>query len=303
MSSLSRSKSSVAAAYDTRAPNYDNATSFHHKLARQYLSYANPQPGESLLDLACGTGLVTFLFAPILQASSAMPKPKVVGVDISPGMLSIARSKTAHASSQGLELAFIEHDVTDLESVLELQPENARRGEKWKFDIITCCSALVLLSDPASSALKHWATYLKPGGRLVVDVPHPRSMLGVKITSLIAPEFGLHTLGDRAWILGPESLQRMMEQAGLEAKVLETQEWDDIPARTDREGGRTEWGVDEGAGLFDELVGSGSVFATLKQEQKARARDRFIEEWRKMGDGEDVVREVGKLFVGIGVKR
>ena len=49
-------------------------------------------------------------------------------------------------------------------------------------------------------------------------------------------------LGDRRWITGSESLSTLMSSAGLDAKVIVTEEYDDIPARTDvrekmREGG------------------------------------------------------------------
>lgn len=45
-------------------PNSDDDTTFHRTLASEYISYAKPQPGESLLDLACGTGLVTYVHTP-----------------------------------------------------------------------------------------------------------------------------------------------------------------------------------------------------------------------------------------------
>jgi ubiquinone/menaquinone biosynthesis C-methylase UbiE len=232
---------SVAASYDARAASYDDKTTFHKHLASEYVEYAKPQTGESLLDLACGTGLVTFLFAPILQSTSSQQKPKVVGVDISPGMLSVARSKLLEKKNEGVEIEFVEHDITSLD-----EAEILGRME-GSFDIITICSALVLLKDPGK-AIKHWSKWLKRGGRMIVDIPFTHSMLSLKIFDIISPEFGIEVLGKRTWIKGPKSLQTVMEDAGLETEVLATDVFDDIPARTEQ--GRSEWGTEEGEGLF-----------------------------------------------------
>jgi ubiquinone/menaquinone biosynthesis C-methylase UbiE len=216
---------SIATSYNTRAPTYDDKTTFHRQLASSYITYAKPQPGESLLDLACGTGLVTFEFAPLLQSNPQnvthrasgpnASKPVIVGVDISKGMLDVARSKRQNPSNQDAEIQFVEHDITCLSSIPEL------RGKQDTFDIITICSALVLLPDPAE-AIKQWAGYLKKGGRMIVDVPHTHSMLSLKILDIIASELAIDVLGKRAWIEGPQSLKAILRNAGLEPRVLVT---------------------------------------------------------------------------------
>jgi ubiquinone/menaquinone biosynthesis C-methylase UbiE len=48
---------SILALYNARAHKYDGETSFHRTLAAQFVEYAKPKPGESVLDLAYGTGL------------------------------------------------------------------------------------------------------------------------------------------------------------------------------------------------------------------------------------------------------
>jgi hypothetical protein len=93
-------------------------------------------------------------------------------------------------------------------------------------------------------AIKYWATYLKRGGRLVVDVPHTRSMLALKILDVISDEFGVEVLGRRTWIQGSDSLGDLMESAGLDAEVVTSEVFGDISAKTKE--GRTDWGVHEG---------------------------------------------------------
>jgi hypothetical protein len=133
------------------------------------------------------------------------------------------------------------------------------------FDIITVCFALALLEE-LGEAVKHWAGYLRRGGRMVVDVHIRISTLSLKVFDPIGEEFGVHVLGKRAWIKGPESLRDVMEAAGLETGVLTTEVFGDIPART--EVGRGEWGVDQGGSVSDRVVGSMKGWDELVGERR-----------------------------------
>src|SRR3981081_365183 len=48
---------------------------------------AHPRPGERVVDVACGTGIVARI-----AATRVGPTGAVLGVDLNPGMLSVARS-------------------------------------------------------------------------------------------------------------------------------------------------------------------------------------------------------------------
>lgn len=54
--------------------------------AADLLDRAGPNPGDAVIDIACGTGAVTRL------AAARMAKGRVVGLDFNPGMLAVARS-------------------------------------------------------------------------------------------------------------------------------------------------------------------------------------------------------------------
>ena len=54
--------------------------------AADLIDRAAPRPGERVLDVACGTGVVTRL------AAERMGSGRVVGLDINAGMLAVARS-------------------------------------------------------------------------------------------------------------------------------------------------------------------------------------------------------------------
>jgi ubiquinone/menaquinone biosynthesis C-methylase UbiE len=55
-------------------------------LARILIERARPQPGEHVLDAACGTGIVARLVAPIVG-----PSGRTVGLDYDPIMIETAR--------------------------------------------------------------------------------------------------------------------------------------------------------------------------------------------------------------------
>lgn len=54
--------------------------------ASDLIDRAGPKPGQSLLDVACGTGVVARL------AAERMRTGRVVGLDLNEGMLAVARS-------------------------------------------------------------------------------------------------------------------------------------------------------------------------------------------------------------------
>ena len=55
--------------------------------AEDLVACAAPQPGERVLDVACGTGVVARLVA-----ERVGPAGQVVGLDLTPGMLTVARA-------------------------------------------------------------------------------------------------------------------------------------------------------------------------------------------------------------------
>ncbi|KUJ21241.1 uncharacterized protein LY89DRAFT_778835 [Mollisia scopiformis] len=224
-------------------------------------------------------------------------------------MLGVAREK-ARVEGVGVDgeevVRFLEGDVGALEGLEGLELGNGEgeeeEEEEEKFDVITICSALVLLDRPGE-AMKGWVErWLKRGGRLVCDVPCPRAMLGIKTLARVGKMVGVETLGDWEWVEGAESLRKMMEGAGLDARVIETEAWEEVPSRTKflgRMGEEGVWGVEEGGDVFDDLTRGREKW----RERREEARGLFEVEWRGMGGEDGLVREVNGLFVGIGVKR
>lgn len=140
---LNEFKQQIADMYSQRSSNYDNGE-FHPLIAHRLIEYANIHRGQKILDIATGTGLVALEVAKLIGSGS-----RVVGVDISAGML-----KQAKLKAKAARLNNIEFQLADAET-LEF-PDNS-------FDTILCSSALILMSD-IPAALRRWHQFLKVGG-------------------------------------------------------------------------------------------------------------------------------------------
>jgi len=256
--------------YDERSDKYDDSD-VHVRQARDYIQWADLKEGQSVLDLACGTGLVALEAKKRVGASG-----HVVGVDISDGMLSVARRK---AQAAGAEVTFINHDVTDLAGV-DLSPANK---EGWQgFDVIVCASALILLPDPLQ-AVKSWVPLLRPGGRLITDVQTKDANVAMNIFAAIAPKLGEEkVLWDATRYQSKSGLEELMTEAGLTVEKC----WRTEPYAIHH------YELGHAPKMFEESVGQ-SMFKTFgRPEIKERAKSLFIDQFvETAGQSELIVEE------------
>jgi SAM-dependent methyltransferase len=114
------------------------------------LSLLAPQPGENILDIGCGQGVL----APYVVEAGA----RYTGIDASPRLLDIARRR------HGKQGRFLLGDACDLEAVQGLL-EGSYDGATFLLSIQDM--------DPLERVLASAAWALKPGGRLVALLTHP----------------------------------------------------------------------------------------------------------------------------------
>lgn len=144
------------------APVYDRICStFGLGLAfrETTLRYAALKPGERVLDVGCGTGVLTRLAAKVVGE-----KGQVVGIDPATKMISIAKENTA------LEKSHTEFRVATIENL---------PFEDSSFDC--ALSSLMIHHLPPDlklTGLTEVYRVLRPGGRLlVVDISRPVNLL------------------------------------------------------------------------------------------------------------------------------
>jgi SAM-dependent methyltransferase len=122
--------------------------------ARQLLDLAAPAPGNRVLDVACGTGVVA-----IEAARRVAPTGSVTGVDLNPGMLAVARSVAAAAAAP-VTLRWERADVAQLPF-----PDAS-------FDLVCCQHGLQFFPEPGR-ALGEIRRVLAPGGRVAIAIWRP----------------------------------------------------------------------------------------------------------------------------------
>lgn len=141
---------------------YQGITETITDIHRLVLDRLDPQPGQRLLDLACGTGAVAELAA---QAGA-----DVVGVDIAPGLIKQAKER---AEQRGLD---IDYRVGDAEA-LDLEDAG--------FDLVTSTCGVMFTPDHSAIA-SELGRVTKPGGRIALVCWTPDSGLA-KIFALMGP--------------------------------------------------------------------------------------------------------------------
>ncbi len=118
---------------------------FLAEVAELVISEANPQPGDRVLDIGCGTGAVS-----LLAAQRVGPEGTVLATDISEPLLS-------RAAERGRDLPQFATHLSDAE--VADWPE---RG----FDYAVSRFGVMFFADPPA-AFANIAKALKPGGRIV----------------------------------------------------------------------------------------------------------------------------------------
>src|ERR1035438_6257472 len=81
----------LEAYYDAISPAYDDWSSgVHRRLAARLVEIVSPLPGERVLDVGCGSGLVAQMAADRVGVSG-----EVIGIDIAHRLLEVAQSRAS----------------------------------------------------------------------------------------------------------------------------------------------------------------------------------------------------------------
>ncbi len=184
----------VAASFDERADTYARHE-WHRRYAEQLVEQASLRTGQQVLDAGVGTG-----FAAVAIARAVGRGGRVVGVDVSRGMLDQARRTLDTAGLHWVEL--FQRDAADLHDALD-----------GAFDVVICAAALLYM--PVDAALGEWRRLLTPGGIVAFSTMQRGSPPAGALFRECARAFGV-ALDDPSEALGSaDACRGALERAGF----------------------------------------------------------------------------------------
>src|SRR6476620_5279130 len=183
--------------WDKAAIYYENFWQQQLKPAQdKLLELANLQPGEKLIDIACGTGLVSF---PAVEKLG--PGGFVLATDISDEMVKICTETSIEKKISNIQFKRMDAEQLDVPDA--------------EYDVALCALGLMYVPDPIK-ALKEMYRVIKHGGRAVAAVWGQRDHCGWaeifeivdrRVATEVCPMF--FNLGNR------DVLKRSFEAAGF----------------------------------------------------------------------------------------
>lgn len=174
--------------------------------AEELIRRARPRNSEHVLDLACGTGIVTRQLA-----RSGIAFGGLTGADHNAGMLAVAR---ARVMDRGIDAEWVEADAGELPF-----PDN-------RFDLAFCQQALQFFLD-RPRALRELRRVMKEGGRVAFCVQRELSvnpMLKSQAEALdknVGPQASA-AVRDICGLPDGDEIRALFEQAGFEDVEVES---------------------------------------------------------------------------------
>lgn len=184
-------------------------------VAEDLIAQAELQPGERVLDVACGTGVVARLAAEHVGDTGS-----VTGLDIHPGMLAVAA------------------ETTPPDTAIDWREGNAESlpFEDGEFDVAFCQMSLQFPSGKLA-VLREMRRVLKIGGRAHVNVPGPKPPLFDILSDGLARHFGpqASAFADRVFSMHDvDELTELIRGAGFREVNVEAKPKDlHLPAPAD----------------------------------------------------------------------
>ncbi len=183
--------------YQTWAKVYDRLTPIYllgneKRLRKKTIGSLNLQPGQAVLDIACGTGRN---FPLILEKIG--PTGRLVGVDYTAAMLARARERVEREGWENVEL---------------IQGDAARIDLGRDFDATLCTLAISVIPDHRG-ALERMLAHTKSGGRLAISDAKRSPRWYGRPFNWVADLLGYgaaEVMSQRRWESVQESLEKML---------------------------------------------------------------------------------------------
>ncbi len=225
-------------------------------VSEELLRAARLRPGERVLDVACGTGLIARLVAGQVGSTGS-----VVGIDLVPDMIDVARSVP---TPEGTHVDWRVGDACSL----PLEPD--------AFDAVLCQMGLMFMEDqPAATA--EMRRVLVSGGRVAVSTPGaiqpPFELMERAIVRHIDPQLGVFVRAVFS-MSHPDQVATLLEGAGffdISARVYRTTLQLPVP--------------EEFLWQYINLTPLGPLVAEAPPEARAQLEREVVETWRPFVSG------------------
>jgi ubiquinone/menaquinone biosynthesis C-methylase UbiE len=169
------------------------------KWAEDLVHRARLRGGEEVLDVACGTGVVTRL------AASKVAPAHVTGLDLNAGMLAVARG----VLNEGTSVNWMEGSALDLPF------------PSGHFDVVLCQLGLQFFPDQ-SRALREMRRVVRERGRIALSVYSPiertpgANAFVSALDEVLGPEASRIKRGEHSFA-SPAQLEKLLSDAGFGA--------------------------------------------------------------------------------------
>jgi demethylmenaquinone methyltransferase/2-methoxy-6-polyprenyl-1,4-benzoquinol methylase len=223
------------------APSYDLNNRLHslwqdQRWRRKAVKLAAVRSDDVVVDVACGTGDLTFAFAKAVESERYTKRDirpdlaQVIGIDFTFEMLPLARQKqsfpTPRTRSAGLAAARMGEVVQFINGDAQTLPLPDQSA-----DVVSIAFGIRNVQDPAA-ALREFFRVLRPGGRVIIlefSLPTNRLLRGLYnfYFRQVLPRTATLISGDKTGaykylpesvntFIGREQMMAMMREAGFE---------------------------------------------------------------------------------------
>jgi SAM-dependent methyltransferase len=237
--------------YTSAARGYDAAQPGWGRVIDHSLELLRLQPGNAVLDIGCGPGILA-----VRAVEQVVPGGSVTGVDVSEGMLEVAREKAA-AQGVGDAVSFQLGDMHGLPF-----PDG-------HFDAVVCSYAMFFARSVTAVGRELWRV-LAPGGRLVVATIGEQffePMWGQfrRETARHRPGLDIGMPWERRQVADGGTLCGLLAAGDVRIRLLEVE---DVPVPLS--GPDDWWQIAEGTGIRRAIEEMGPATAQLVRDANSR---------------------------------
>jgi len=175
------------------------------------LQLLDPQPGDRVLDIGCGTGELSFEIAKIVCQPHPITGRRgfVLGIDLSQDMVERASAMWRKSGMKATEVYFEVVDAYKLERYLEM------RGMLGTFDRVFSNAALHWMSEHPDLVMRNVHAALRNDGVLALEMGGYMNMIGVRqALHRAVRKRGVDPVEVDPWYFpSPEAYSRVIESA------------------------------------------------------------------------------------------